>query len=104
MRKRPIMEAARFWTGSTKRRKTTAEKFDAAEIEGRVARWSEAMDALDEAAKSLATVGHDAAVQAVEAHNGTRGPAFTPMRADFEWAKRVTRRLKQLADEIARYQ
>ena len=77
---------------TTKRRKTAAEKM-------RLAQWDDAMTTLNNAAVDLGTAANEQRIRAAVRAE----PAFTPMRADFEWAKRVTKQLKQLADEIERY-
>jgi hypothetical protein len=82
-----------------RKRKSAAERMDAAETERRIARWIDAMRDMANAAEQAA--------QAAEKHGDAyerEEPAFTPMRADFAWAKRVTKQIAQLADEIKKYQ
>lgn len=86
-------------TKPKRRRKRAAEKMDAVEIDRRRGQWSDAMHELHETSKSL---GRITGVQYDNACNGELDK-FTPMRADFTWAKRVTKQLRQIADEIERY-
>ncbi len=83
---------------TAKRRKTAAEKMDAAERDQRLEDWSAAMDTLQAVGQRIQLV-----TKAQSDASDSGAPLFTPMRADFEWAKRVTKQLKQLADEIERY-
>ena len=84
-------------TRPTKRRKTAAERMDAAEIDRRLDRWDAALLLIGDAAGALSI---EATGKSIAARDRL---SFTPMAADFAWAKRIEKRVRQITDEIARY-